>query len=84
MMARIAPKVDELVHLDDAQLRAAVRNTLANWSSIKQTITASGGGKVSKSPQGVKEHAGSGDISQNIAATDHGEVTESGQSIDLT
>ncbi len=83
-MAQVAPKVNELVHLDDAQLRAAVRDTLANWSSIKQTIMASGGSKVSKSPQSVKEHAGSGDISQNIAATDHGEVTESGQSVERT
>ncbi len=83
-MAQVAQKVDELVHLDDAQLRAAVRDTLANWSSIKQTIMASEGGKVSKSPQSVKGHAGNGDISQSIAATEHGEVTESGQSVDLT
>ncbi len=43
MMARIAPKVDELVHLDDAQLRAAVSDTLANWLSIKQTIVVGEG-----------------------------------------
>jgi hypothetical protein len=83
-MAQVAPKVNELVHMDDAQLRAAISETLAKWSSIKQTITASRGGTVSKSPQSVKEHAGSGEISQNIAATDHGQVTESGQSVERT
>lgn len=83
-MAQVAPKVDELIHLDETQLRAAISKTLANWVSLKQTITASEGGKVSKSPQSVKGHAGSGDISQSIAATKHGEVTESEQSADLT
>ncbi len=81
MMARIAPKVDELVHLDDAQLRAAVSDTLANWLSIKQAIVVREG-EVSNSPQSFKGHIG-GEFHQGIAV-DQGKVTGSGQSIDLT
>lgn len=82
VMARIAPKVDELVHLDDAQLRAAIRDTLANWLSIKQTIAVSEG-EVSNSPQSIKGHIGHGEFTQDIGV-DQGKVTGSGQSVDLT
>jgi len=82
MMARIAPKVDELVHLDNAQLRAAVSDTLANWLSIKQTIAVREG-EVSNSPQSIKGRIGGGEFHQGIAV-DQGKVTGSGQSIDLT
>jgi hypothetical protein len=82
VMARIAPKVDELVHLDDAQLRAAIRDTLANWLSIKQTIAVSEG-EVSNSPQSIKGHIGGGEFAQGIEV-DRGKVGDSGQSVDLT
>jgi hypothetical protein len=82
IMAQIAPKVDELVHLDDAQLRAAVRDTLANWLSIRQTI-AVGEGEVSNSLQSIKGPIGGGEFYQGIAV-DQGKVIASGQSVDLT
>ena len=53
-------------------------------NSVKQTITASRGGKVSKSPQSVKGHAVGGEIIQDIKAIKKGEVTDSGQSVDIT
>lgn len=53
-------------------------------NSVMQTITASRGGKASKSPQSVKRHVDSGEIMQKIKATKKGEVTDSGQSIDIT
>ncbi len=83
-MATFAPKVNELVQLDDAQLRAAIRDTLANWSRIKQTIDVSGKGEVSYSPQSIKGRAGGAEITQGMKATDEGKITGSGQSVELT
>lgn len=82
VMARIAPKMDELVHMNDAQLRAAISDTLANWISIKQTIAVSEG-EVSNSPQSIKGHIDRGEFTQDIGV-ERGNVTGSGQSVDLT
>jgi hypothetical protein len=82
VMAQIAPKVDELVHLDDAQLRLAIRDTLANWLSIKQTIAVSEG-EISNSPQSIKGHIDRGEFTQDIGV-ERGKVSDSGQSVDLT
>ncbi len=81
-MATVAPRVEELIQLDDEQMREAVRNILTNWSNITQTITVSGEGEVSNSPQSIKGRGGN--ISQSISATDKGKVTGSSQSVDLT
>jgi hypothetical protein len=53
-------------------------------NSVKQTITASRGGKVSKSPQSVKGDIVGREIIQDISAAKKGEVTDSGQSIDIS
>ena len=53
-----------------------------NDKSIQQTITASRRGKVSNSPQSVKGPVVGG-IIQDISAK-KGEVTDSGQSVDIT
>jgi hypothetical protein len=82
MMARIAPKVNELVHLDDAQVRGAIRDILTNWVSIKQAIAVSEG-EVSNSPQSIRGCIGRGEFTQGIEV-DRGTVTSSGQSVDLT
>ncbi|HLX56687.1 MAG TPA: hypothetical protein VKR83_06660 [Ktedonobacteraceae bacterium] len=81
-MAIVAPKVEELIQLDDEQMREAIKRALVNWSHITQTITVSGEGEVSKSPQSIK--ARDGDLYQGISATGKGKVTESPQSIDLS
>jgi hypothetical protein len=82
-MAIVAPKVEELIQLDDEQMREAIRNILANWSHITQTISVSEKGEVSDSPQSIKGRSGGGEFSQNISATGEGKVTRSGQSIEL-
>ena len=82
IMAMVAPTINSLVQLDDVQLRTVIGDMLANWSLITQTITVSGEGEVSNSPQSIKGRGGN--LSQNIGVADKGKVTGSSQSIDLT
>lgn len=81
-MATIAPKAEELFQLNNEEMKEAIRNILANWSHITQTITVSGESEVSTSPQSVKGRGGN--ISQSISAIDKSKVTGSSQNVDLS
>ena len=81
-MATVAPKVEELIQLDDERMREAIRNMLTNWSSIIQMMEASGEGEISSSQQSAKGRGGN--VTQSMKASDKGKVTGSSQSTDLT
>jgi hypothetical protein len=81
-MATVAPKVEELIQLDDERMREAIRNMLTNWSSIIQMMEASREGEISNSQQSAKGRGGN--VTQSMKASDKGKVTGSSQSTDLT
>ncbi len=72
-MAALAPRVRELIQLDEADMALAIERLKADWPRITQSVIASDYGEVSD----IKQHAkgSKGDINQNISASGHGKVS---------
>lgn len=73
MMATVAPKVRNLMQLNDAELLKVRDQLLNDWSRLRQEVSATDYGKVS----GVKQRAKGNmkDVGQIVSASGHGEVS---------
>jgi hypothetical protein len=74
MMATIAPRVRNLIQLNDVELLKARDQLLNDWSRLRQEVSATDYGKV----KGVQQHAKGDmkDVSQIVSASGHSEVSQ--------